>query len=128
MAVGLRLPCGVDPTGGAALVSKDSNNEKIIKTALSNCYSNNAFQQDLGLGDEFVFDITDATLKARVQRKLVKLFKEFTIQKRFQLLTDTIKWSENVEDQELIMTFKYHDMEADEEKDITQVYSASGGA
>jgi|WetSurMetagenome_2_1015567.scaffolds.fasta_scaffold1074541_2 hypothetical protein len=126
MAVGLRIPVGVNPAGGAALVARDENNEKIIKTALSSCYNENAFQQGIGIGEDFVFDTNDLSIRMRVQRILLKIFEEFTIQKRFKLINKSIKWTENSADGELALEFKYYDMEADEEKSITQMYTAGG--
>jgi hypothetical protein len=128
MPVGLRVPVGVSPSGGASLVDKEDENRKIIKLALSSCYNENAFQQDIGLGEECVFDLSDTALRAKIQRRLTKIFAEFTIQKRFKLITNSIKWSEDATSQELTLDFRYYDMEADEEKAISQSYSASGGA
>lgn len=125
MATGLRIPVGASPSGGAALVGGDDNDTKIIKTALSSDDSENAFQQDIGMGESMVFNLNDPVLRAKIRRRLVQIFANFQTQKRFKLLKNTIEWTEDSVAQELILEFKYLNLESDEEKPLRRVFSAS---
>jgi len=122
MATGLKLPMGVDATGGAAMVEGEDNNEQIIKTALSDCDNEHAFQQDLGLGADMIFDISDPATRARILRKVKAIFDRFEAQYRFRLLTDTIRWS--VDEGDLTLKFMYHDIESDEDKPFARTFTS----
>jgi hypothetical protein len=124
MPRGLRVPVGADPTGGAALVESDENDQKIIGLALGSCDNENAFQQDVGLGNDMVFDINDPTLRARIYRRLISIFQDFETQKRYRLLRDTVRW-ETGEEGELVLAFKYMNLESDEPRDFTQKFTAN---
>lgn len=124
MPTGLRVPVGANPGGGAALVDSDDNDNKIISLALGSCDNENAFQQDIGIGDNMVFDVSDTTLRAKIIRRLNGIFKDFEQQKRYRLVKDTIKWEEG--DGELSLSFKYLNLESDEPKDFNQKFTQSG--
>lgn len=123
MPKGLSMPVGVNPTGGAATVEHDENDRKVIWNAISDCSSENAFQQDLGLGSDMVFDISDPVLRARIQQRLFAIFKDFEAQNRYKLKANTIKWSENSAEQELILEFKYLNIESDEEQTFKRPFT-----
>jgi len=116
MARGLKLPAGVNKRGGAALVEGDEEAMQIIKTALGDCSSEHAYQQDIGLGEDMVFDIGDPVFRGRVLRRLNQIFRQFEALDRFKLMTHTIKWTENPAEQEQILEFKYLDLETDVEE------------
>ena len=124
MARGMEMPVGVNSAGGAAMVEGDENDYKIIKMALSSDDNENAFQQDIGLGASMVFDLNDQALRAKIRRRLLQIFEDFQRQKRYKLVKESIKWGENTEEQELELTFKYINMESDEEKQFRRVFSA----
>jgi len=105
-------------------VEGDENDYKIIKMALSSDDNENAFQQDIGLGASMVFDLNDQALRAKIRRRLLQIFEDFQRQKRYKLVKESIKWGENTEEQELELTFKYINMESDEEKQFRRVFSA----
>jgi hypothetical protein len=121
MAKGLKIPVGSDSTGGTAMVEKDKSNFQVIMTALSDCDSTHAFQQDLGLGSGMVFDVDDFTLRAQIRRRVEAIFKDFEREDRFKLLPETIEWSSG--DGELTMEFKYLDLESDEVFEFTKVFT-----
>jgi len=123
MPKGLAMPVGVNPTGGAATVEHDDNDRKVIFTALSDCSSEHAFQQDLGLGGDMIFDISDPVLRARIQQRLYAIFKDFEAQNRYKLRTNTIKWSENSKEQALSLEFKYLNIESDEELTFKRAFT-----
>jgi hypothetical protein len=124
MPTGLKIPVGVDASGGMSLVSGEENDAKIIKISLSDDDNENAFQQDIALGLSMIFDINDVTLKARVLRRVRAIFADFLKLKRFKLLTDTIKWSEDTSEQELTLEFRYLDLESDEERLYNRTFTA----
>jgi hypothetical protein len=123
MAIGLRLPVGVSGSGGAALVSGEENDRKIIFTALGTCANENAFQQEIGLGDDMVFDLSDPALKARILRRLIRIFEDFVVLKRYALVPSSIAFKENATAQELILEFKYTNLETDERLSFTRRFS-----
>lgn len=117
MATGLRLPVGVDGTGGAALVTTDENDSKIIRIALGDCDNEHAFQQEIGLGGGMVFDLNDPNAKARSLAKIRSIFRHFRDLRRFKLLPDTIRW-EPTKEGELTLSFMYRSLESDEEHEF----------
>jgi len=120
MPVGLALPVGVSSSGGARLVSSDENNNKIIALALGSDDNENAFQQDIGLGDFMVFSVEDPTVRGKIMGRMRKIFQRFQAQKRFRLLTETVEWFPDSENQDLVLQFKYHDLESDEIKTFSK--------
>lgn len=119
---GLRIPLGVDASGRGALVADRAQDEKIIKLALSGNDNNNAFQLDPGLGDEMVFDPSDAMVRGRILLKLRQGFAEFERQHRFKLLENTIKWSDG-QPGELVLDFQYHNLETDDILDYSHSFT-----
>jgi hypothetical protein len=114
LATGLRLPVGVTPKGGAALVDREKHAEQLIFSALSDCSNENAFQQDIGFGAEAVFAVDDADLRARLLRKLRLIFAEFEGLDLYKLDEETILFTNDSATQDLILTFKYVNLETDE--------------
>lgn len=113
MARGMRLPVGVDAMGGAALVEGEPNNRKILFVALGDCENESAFQQDLGIPIDIIFDVNDAARRPVVLRQITAIFREFAAQKRFKLVPESVKISS--EGEELKLELKYIDIEADQE-------------
>lgn len=126
MATGLALPVGVDTSGGARLVSGENDDRKVIVLSLGSGWSENAFQQDIALGQSMIFDISDNGVRARIKRRLQQIFRDFETQNRYKLLPETLEWVENGGDQQLELSFKYANLETDEVKDFTVTYDASG--
>jgi hypothetical protein len=126
MAVGLRIPVGVNKEGGAALEDSDANNDKIIKIALGDGDSDNAFQQDLALDEDMIFNIADPVEQAAIVTKLIRIFENFeNIEKRFHLLVNTIEWDDSeLKKGNMILKFRYVNLESDEEKPFEQRFGA----
>lgn len=127
MATGLAIPVGVGPHGGAALSDGEENDKKIILLALGSDDSEHAWQQNVGLGDEIVFSLGDASVRSLVTRRLIAIFDRFRLQQRFILRPETIRWVEKPATQELELYFKYVSIETDEEKNFRHSFRASGG-
>lgn len=124
MPTGLRMPVGVDGTGGAALSSGDDQNNKIIKTALSDCDSENAFQ-DIGLGIWMIYEIDSPEVQARALNFIRRMFRQFRAEQRYKLLERTIQFTKTVEG-ELDLEFKYLDIESDQETTFKASLTAGG--
>lgn len=122
---GLKIPVGVGANGGAALMSGDDNDAKIIKLSLGSGESENAFQQDITLDQGMVFDLNDPTLRARIMRRVEKIFDNFRRQKRFRLIKNSVKWSEDAKNQELVLEFKYINLESDEEVNFVRSFTSA---
>lgn len=123
MAKGLRIPMGVNPSGGAALVEGDANDMKTLKAALGSDDNENAFQQGFGMGDGMIFDIADAGTRNRITRRLVEIFRRFEAQKRYILRPETIAWDYDSAEQTTTLSFLYLNVESDEDKTFRQAFS-----
>lgn len=126
MATGMYLPLGVDTGGGIRLVSGEENDRKTIMLSLGSGWNENAFQQDIALGQGMIFDLADSTVRAKIKRQLQQIFKEFQAQNRYRLLPETIKWSENEGEQTLVLEFRYANLETDELKDYVMTFTPAG--
>lgn len=113
MTLGLDLPIGINKSGGMRVINGDDNDRKDIMTALSDCDNDNAYQQDLGI-DDLIFDINSDSAKMKARKSIRGIFKEFELQDRFKIFEDTIEWGKD--GGELTLSFKYHNLETDEEK------------
>lgn len=123
MPRGLRMPIGVDGTGGLAIVDSEENDQKIIFMALGSGHNENAFQQDIALGDDMVFDLSDPAVKARILRRLYRIFEDFVRLKRYKLKRDTVKFTEDSLNQVLNLEFKYINLESDEERAFSRKFT-----
>lgn len=126
MATGLEIPVGVNAAGGARLTSGSDNDRKAIFLALGSGWSEHAFQQDIALGQDMVFQLNDQSVRAYIKRKLIAIFREFQVQNRFKLLTETLKWTAEDDTQTLELKFKYANLEEDEVKDYIVKFTAAG--
>jgi inorganic pyrophosphatase len=126
MPTGLRIPIGATPSGGLALTDGEENDRKIIIAALGSDENENAFQQGIGLGADMIFDFSDVTVRARIIRKVVEIFRRFEAQKRYRLRQDAVNWAEDAENQETILSFKYVNLEQDDERLFRQAYDRAG--
>lgn len=112
MAKGLRIPIGVDSAGRTATVEGDEQASKIIMLALGDNDNENAFQQEMGLGQKVIFDPNDGGARAVVLQRLYALFTAFETDKLYSLDRSTIKWTRA--DGDLILEFKYINLESDQ--------------
>lgn len=122
MATGLAIPPRADTTGGVALSSGSDKDKELIALALGSDENTNYFQQNIGLGDDMIFDNNDPLAQAKILGRLRTVFNTFTRLKRFMLLENTIAFTQI--DGDLILNFKYLPMETDAEP---QIFSTSLG-
>jgi hypothetical protein len=127
MPTGLSLPERTNTGGGLQTSSGEEQDSAIITLALGDDSSDNPFQQLIGLGVVHIFDVNDTNIRPLILARLVPLFKKFEAQKRFKLRQETIRWDDNGED-ELILSFKYINLETDEERDFRQSLRQNSGA
>lgn len=126
MPKGLKIPVGVNSAGGAATTEHDENDRKIIFIALADDSNEHAFQQNQGLGIDMIFDINDPISTVRIERRIKTIFERFEIQKRFSLLVDTIEWKQNLNEGEMILSFRYLNIESDEIETYNQTLNYGG--
>jgi len=122
---GIKIPVGVNSSGGAATIEGDENDIQAISVAIGSGGNENAFQQEISLGEGMVFDLDDPTVRAKITRRLYALFRDFRVRKRFELKKDTITWSSDEQAQELSLEFKYINLESDEEKLLRRTFTAA---
>ena len=127
MAKGLDIPVGVDARGGAHVVDRDLNDRKVIKTAMSDCDSENAYQADIGLGNFPVFQNDTVEFRSQVLRRIQTIFADFERVHKYKLKRNTIKWVENEGSGELELQFKYFSIESDEEFSFKETFTAQAG-
>jgi hypothetical protein len=123
MASGLKVPVGVNRSGGGAIVSGTENDEKVIMLALGDDDNENAFQQNIGVGARMIFDLSDERQRAKIIRRVKDVFIRFEAQKRFILRPNTVKWSRDSDNQDMILEFKYVSLESDEERDFRETFT-----
>lgn len=114
MPKGLRIPVQVDRAGRTATVEGDDLNRQLISIALADDENENAFQQQIGLGEAMVFDKDTPALRAKVLRRLFTIFVDFEARKLFQLVRETIEWGNDPESGDLFLGFYYIDLESDQ--------------
>lgn len=114
---GLDIPIGVNRRGSSRTVTSDANDRKVISTALSDNNNDHAYQQDPGLGADFIFGMNDETVRGIIIQRLRDVFADFERQNRYRLKSDSAVWSQDEGD--LILQFDYFNIETDEPKHFT---------
>lgn len=97
------------------MLEGDAEDSKIIRTAIKDCDSDHAYQQDLGIGSDMVFDILSPEGQSRVMRKVKRVFEAFRAEQRFKLVNGSLRVVGDTE-AELTLEFKYINLESDEEQ------------
>ena len=127
MARGLDIPVGVDARGGSRVVDTDLNDRKVIKTAMSDCDSENAYQADIGLGSFPVFKNDTVEFRSLVLRRIQSIFADFERNHKYKLRRNTINWVESPDTGNLELQFKYFSIESDEEFSFRETFAAGAG-
>lgn len=123
MARGIRIPVGVNQSGGTAMIEGDAHKKQLITTAMSAGESANAFQQDINLKEGMIFGNDTPLLRSRILRRLRAIFVDFESQNLFRLLPETIEWEKKPDEGELILSYKYIDLETDKPEEFSQGFS-----
>jgi len=123
MSKGIKIPVQVDGTGRIATIESDELNRQLIATALSDDENENAFQQQIGLGETMVFDQDTPVLRAKILRRLFTIFLDFESRKLFRLVRETIEWSKDIENGDLTLGFYYIDLESDNPQSFKKTFT-----
>lgn len=125
MPTGLRVPMQANATGGLSKISGDENDRQVIAGYLSDGDNENAFQQNITLGIDMIFDISDPLMRPRVFTRIVRLFEFLEAKKRFKLLEGTIAWDESdISNGNMILSFGYLNLESDEPQTYKQKFNS----
>lgn len=124
MPVGLKMPLQINSSGGFALSESDENDMKIIKLALMADDNENAYQQNIGLGQDMIFEANDSILRSRMNGRIRSIFRRFERAKRYKLLPSTVQWSQDPDTGELVLEFRFISLESDEERTFTQTFGS----
>ncbi|KKM82805.1 hypothetical protein LCGC14_1315800 [marine sediment metagenome] len=125
MPEGFGLPVGVDGTGGVAVLDGVAQDDKIVRMALADNSSNNAFQQGIGFGIFPVFSIDDAETRIGILQRVREIFRAFVAEERFKLREETLKFT-NDKQGELVLEFKYLSLRADQERTFSATITPGG--
>lgn len=108
MPTGLRIPVGVNKSGGASVETDEaSQNRKLLILALSEGDDNNPFQQ-LGGFRELIFQIKNPGVRARAESRLRQILSRYA--DRIQLSPDQpIEFDTSIE-AEVELRFSYVDL------------------
>lgn len=128
MPTGLAVPGRTNTSGGVLVSRTEEQDAAIIKLALGDDYSDNPFQQRIGLGVEHIFDINDVTIRPLILARIIPMFKRFEALKRFKLKQETLQWEDGEQEGELVLSFKYVNLEANEEREFRRSFRQSSGA
>jgi len=125
MPKGLRIPFQANSKGGLSTIEGDENDTQVIMTYLGDGDNENAFQQNVTLGIDMVFDIADPLMRPRVHTRLLRIFEYLESRNRFKLLEETIKWDESdIANGNMILSFRYLNLESDEPNTYEQKFSS----
>lgn len=121
MPTGLRIPVGVNKSGGAAVEKNEAEqNRKLLILALSEGEDNNGFQK-LGGFRELIFSIKNAGVRARAEQKLKQILARYS--DRIQLSTDIPIEFDTSRPAEVELRFSYIDLLTNTVQEFNQKFS-----
>jgi len=124
MAKGLSLPLRVNSLGGTDTTDGDDQARKIINLALGDGDNENAFQQDVALGEVMIFGLNNTQLRASIVNRLRKISKEFEEDKLYKLMMNTVKFNSNTEGNELTLSCNFINLETDTPFSFQKTFSS----
>lgn len=108
MPTGLKIPVGVDETGGAAIEREETaQNKKIMTLGLSEGGDKNAFQ-NLGLRGDIIFDLKNVGLRGKALDAVQNFFAKYP--DRYALKPDTPVTFKQDTEGEVEIFFEYIDL------------------
>ena len=118
MATGLKLPVGVNKSGGAA-IQQNSQAQllKVFGIALSEGGDQNPFQ-NLGISSNLVFQIQSRDFNSKAEREIERVLQGFT--DRLELAPDEPFVFSQEREGETILTVRLFDIEQNESVDFKQ--------
>jgi hypothetical protein len=109
------------------LVEGEEQLKKIIFLALSDCSSDNPFQ-DLGMDPDIVFANNDGETQARLNHRIVERFQRFEVEGRAKLAPSYPRFSADERSQELVVDVRYVNLETTSEEELSLTFDVSGAA
>jgi len=113
---GISVPFQGTQTGGLSISSDDEYIRQLIMIALSDCSSDNPFQ-DIGLGEGHVFQPNTSRTKGQILVRVKKVFDDFELRKLARL-NGRPKWLSAV-DGEAKLLISYYNLETDKPDELT---------
>ncbi len=125
MPAGLGLPVRVNGNGGAVVIDGVEQDDKIVRMAMADNSSNNAFQQGIGFGPFPIFRIDDAQVRIAIIQRVREIFRVLEKEERFKLREETAEFKKE-EEGELIFEFQYLSLRADQERTFSTTVNPAG--
>jgi len=124
MPTGLRVPVGVNKSGGANIESDESQQlKKMLFLALSEGDDDNAFQ-GLGIAKILIFSIRNAAFRGRAERSINAILAKFA--DRVALRPDMPLLFEENAPGEVTLTFEYIDKLTDKVEEFRSTFTNKG--
>lgn len=118
MQKGMSVPIRTNKRGGAELTSGTAYTEQVIEVGLNPNYSMNPFQAgggiEVGISEKVIFANNTPSTFSRARREVTNLFKRYREADLAKLASDNAI-SLNNAGEELEVTVRYLDLEADDE-------------
>lgn len=124
MSSGLRIPVGVNRQGGTSTVEGDDQADKIIRLALSDNDSDNAFQQGIGLGSAAIFSLRNPSFRSLVSVKLTEIFEAFERARLFKLVRTSLRFEAGGPGEQIVR-FDFINLESDEVQSFSKSFKAA---
>ena len=126
MATGIASPARENGNGGFLLATKDQHIRELLGVALGEGDSNNPFQ-DLGLGEEMIFDIADSGTFNAVADRITRIFQRFEEDEFAQLQDREDNLSvDEISEGEFEMHVFFINLETGEADELGVIGNASG--
>ncbi len=125
MPAGLSLPVAVNGNGGVQVIDGVEQDDKIVRMAMADNSSNNAFQQGIGFGAFPVFRIDDSQTRILIIQRIREIFRTLEKEERFKLREETVEFKKE-EEGELVLSFQYLSLRADQERTFSTTVNPSG--
>ena len=123
---GLKQPVGVNPKGGASLVSGDAQLMKLLTNAFRPCYSTNPFQKDLDITGNVAFQLNDDNLVSKLRNKIKMVSDTFKELSRAEIDIDKLIFYKSPGGEELNCKMVIINLETDTELGVNIKVSSSG--
>lgn len=124
---GLAIPVMPGPDGRAMMVEdEDEQLAKIIAVGLSDCTSNNPYQ-NLGMPNAVVFDLNDDTTRGRVYEYLERFFARLQREGRAKLTSVEVE-DEPADSGEMVLVVRYTNIKTRSPKAVSFGMGRTGTA
>jgi hypothetical protein len=126
MSKSLAVPIEIGSKGSVRIVQDDDHVKQLVRTALGVNTSENPFQQGIGLGDRFIFDIDTVGDRAKLEARINVVFANLQRQRIARLAPGKELTIEKTKEGELEMTISYVNLETDRVDEVMITQTAGG--